>query len=331
MMLTLASFLPDQKTGGRIRVAFYNVENLFDTIDSSLDDDEFLPGGARRWNSSKYFRKINNIFKVIVLCGEWSPPDIIGLCEVENFEVLQDLINRTPLKQLPYTPLFAISADSRGIGVGLLFNHERFDLLGKELWYPVNNTEDTIKTRSVLSVTLGDMYDTLDVIISHWPSMRGGVMATDDLRREVAAMIRENVEKKLKNRSRSKVLIMGDFNCVPGSETMTEWLGTLPISSHIQPEELYNLSSGIECKTGGTYKFQGNWDMLDQIIVSGTLLESAYGYRVAERNCIVVSDDVLLTEDTRYRGQKPFSTFSGYDYTGGYSDHLPVILDLILN
>jgi len=331
MMLTLTSLITGQKTGGGIRVVFYNVENLFDTTNSNLDDEEFLPDGVRRWNSGKYFRKINNIFKVIALCGEWSPPDIIGLCEIENYEVLQDLIVRTPLNQLPYEPLFAPSADDRGIGVGLLYNNERFDILGKDIWYPVSNELDTIRTRSVLSVTLSDMYDTLDIIITHWPSMRGGVTATDNLRRGVAVMIRDNVEKKLENRNGGKILILGDFNCAPGSETITDWLGALPISSHIEQNSLYNLSANMVCKTGGSYKFQGNWDMLDQIIASGSLLEPVNGYRLVERNCHVVTDDVLLIEDGRYRGRKPFSTWSGYNYTGGYSDHLPVILDLILN
>jgi endonuclease/exonuclease/phosphatase family metal-dependent hydrolase len=311
-----------------VRLMFYNVENLFDTINSSKIDEEFLPSGSRRWNTYKYFRKLNNIYKVIVLAGDKMPPDIIGLCEVENARVMQDLINKTYLSKQSYGICYAESADERGIGNGLLINRSRFDLIEEETWYPLNNSGDTLKTRSILYAKIKDDIDTLHIIVTHWPSRRGGVMATEPGRIDVAGMIRSKCSELMKEtQNRAKIIIMGDLNSDPDSETITRILGVQMIGNEISDTSLYCLHDPF-LEGSGSYKYQGNWFMFDQIIVSGSLLGNTGGYSTSKELFRVVDDKNLLTEDNAYKATKPYSTWSGFKYSGGFSDHLPVVLDL---
>ncbi|MCD4770000.1 MAG: endonuclease/exonuclease/phosphatase family protein [Bacteroidales bacterium] len=311
-----------------IRIMFYNIENLFDTIDCNLNDDEFLPEGERRWNRYKYYRKLENIFKVIVMCGNQKSPDIIGLCEVENINVLNDLIHFTYLEKENYKPLYADSYDERGIGVALLYK-TGFKLVGNELWYPVGSDGDTLTTRSVLHVTLSDKYDTLHIVVSHWPSRRGGVSATEKDRRVVASLIRDNINRIIESCGTDvKFVIMGDFNSDPQSETVTRLLGVGNINGSPDHTGLYSPECSYSGSAAGSYKYQGTWVSYDQIVISGSILFPASGYRYIAGSYRVFDNLLLLTEDLRYKGLKPYSTWVGPVYKGGFSDHLPVIIDL---
>jgi len=306
-------------------VMFYNVENLFDTIDSPLDDDEFLPGGPRYWGSWRYYSKLNSIYKVIVSANEWMLPQIIGLCEVENQAVVEDLVRSTYLSRHAYRAVYAGGKDERGIGVALLVDTSFFRIKEMKISFPLNGDGSYIATRPVLSARLINTDDSLTVFVTHWPSRRGGATATEGLREMVAVHIDKEVRAaRYSFGVGEKIIIMGDLNCEPESEIVT---GALRASLHngiIADTLLYNLSLFGGTENHGSYKYQGLWLIYDQIIVSGSLLEAVGGYRVNNSGLSVFSDNMILVPDTRYNGLKPFSTWTGPVYNGGYSDHLPV-------
>lgn len=316
---------PSLRKDGELSVMFYNVENLFDTIDSPLNDQEFLPEGQRRWNTYKYFRKLRNLFKVIILAGDQDgPPEIIGLCEVENETVLNHLCTKTYLSQENYKYIISDTKDSRGICTALLYDETRFSLISTNTWHPRYEDGTYMSTRGVLFVRIADETDTLDLIISHWPSRRGGVLETEPLRKQVASLISKKCDSIGLNR---KIIIMGDLNTEPDSETVRESLGA---SLYESEAELYNMSNSKYSGVSGSYKYQANWYLYDQIIVSSSLVNSTRGYFTGKQMFKIIDSPALLSEDVSYKGFRPFSTWHGYKYSGGNSDHLPVRLDLAI-
>ena len=310
-----------------IRLVFYNVENLFDTLDSVLDDDEFLPDGVRRWDWYKYNRKLNNISKVLIACSNRSAPDIIGLCEVENSTVLDHLCSKTILREVGYRTLFAQSKDRRGIGVGLLYK-SNFELLRSEIIYPVRASGDTIETRSILYAEMADSFDTLRLFITHWPSRRGGVSASDKLRQDVASLIGLSVERLNKSDSRNlNIIIMGDLNANPGDMVVKKYLSG-DDSDENSIGRLINISSYKGNEVQGSYKYQGRWNMYDQVLIDSSLMLQGHGYRYLNGSFRVLDNENILVDDLSYRGKKPGSTWNGPAYNGLYSDHLPVYFDL---
>ncbi len=328
VMIIICSF-SQRGENERIRVAFYNTENLFDTIDSPLDDNEFLPNGTRHWTSWRYYHKLDNIFRVLVMCGGWSPPEVIGLCEIENEKMLNELAVRLSRNGNSYGYIYSESADSRGIGVGMLFNRRYTEYVGHSIFYPVNESGDTISTRSILSVILYTGSDTINFMVSHWPSLRGGELQSLGNREEVALLIKEQIARYMMKTGCGKLILSGDFNSQPGSGLLVELLGVSDPAKEIDRCALYNMSSGSRTDFPGSYKYQGEWALFDQIIVSGSLLNTeTSGFYTSPENFRIIHDDILLTGDARYSGMKPLATWSGFNYTSGYSDHLPVIIDL---
>lgn len=322
-LLTSTDRPGDRQSKENTRIMFYNVENLFDTLDSDLDDDEFLPWGLRRWNRYKYRTKLNNLSKVIIAVGGWSPPAIIGLCEVENANVLSDLLSTSLLKDIGYHSLYSAGADRRGIGVALLYSKD-FSLIDSRSIFPLGEDGDTLLTRSVLYAKFASRKDTLSFVVTHWPSRRGGVSATDRYRERVAEQIRKQV---LKLEKEAKLILMGDFNCEPDSYIITEMIKALPGGAGNQL--LDNPSLPIPPGGPGTYKYQGRWFSYDQIMFSKELVSSEKGYQYLYSSFTRFNKQFLLTDDRSYRGMKPLSTWAGPRYIGGYSDHLPVRADLV--
>ncbi len=171
---------------------FYNVENLFDTYNDTLrDDEEFLPGGLRRWNNSRYIKKINSVYKTVIAAGEWSPPAVIAFCEVENRKVLEDLIHKTYLSRYPYGIIHEESPDERGIDVCLIFRKDIVQIIDYRSWIPADEKGQDFNTRSVLYTKCEILGDTLHLIMNHWPSRRGGVLAGETRRLSIAGMVRK--------------------------------------------------------------------------------------------------------------------------------------------
>jgi hypothetical protein len=308
-----------------VRLMFYNVENLFDTFDDSLRaDNDFLPGGGMKWNYSRYIRKINALYKTIVAAGSWSPPEIISLCEVENRKVLEDLIYATFLAKFDYRIIHEDSPDQRGIDVCLIYRADRLNLIDFSYWIPEGIKRKDFVTRSVLYARFGINADTLHLILNHWPSRRGGALAGEELRSKIACMIREKADSIGRSYSfRAKIIIAGDFNCTPDDNEIRTLVG------HGDSDIcLTDLSEGLAAKGIGTYRYMGAWEMIDQVIVSRSLLSSENGLFTSQGMLKVFQPDFLLKKDPKYPGMSPWSTYRGYRYQGGYSDHLPVLLDL---
>lgn len=308
-----------QETG--IRIMFYNVENAFDTSDdSSTEDNDFLPSAGRHWNKSRYEAKINSIYKVITAAGSWKPPEIIGMCEVENRRILQDLVSGTYLSKYRYGIVHEDSPDRRGIDVCMIYNPEAVSILKYRYIVPYNRV--SFKSRSILYVMVRAGDDTIHLFFNHWPSRTGGVLPGNDLRHELAAVMKGKIDSlQSLNAGRSKIVVAGDFNSKPDdSEVKLITIG--PVSRMI------NLTSE-DAETGnGTYRYKGVWEMLDQVLVSEYFKESMSGLKVTGDSFTIFKPDFLLVKDPRYPGYMPFATYRGYRYQNGFSDHLPVLLNL---
>ncbi len=326
VLLAFAGRRYSQETENRsLRLMFYNVENLFDTSDDSLrGDNDFLPGGAMNWNYSRYMRKIHALYKTIIAAGSWSPPEIISFCEVENRKVLEDLIYGTYLAKFDYQIIHEDSPDQRGIDVCLIYRAERLSLIDFRYWIPAGVRKEDFVTRSVLCARFRHKTDTLHLILNHWPSRRGGVLAGEGLRGEIAGMVREKADSiSRKYSSGARIIIAGDFNCTPDDKVMR----TL-VRQTCSDICLTNLSEGLAAKGIGTYRYMGAWEMIDQVIVSRSLISSENGLFTSTGMLKVFSPDFLLKKDPKFPGMSPWSTYRGYRYQGGFSDHLPVLLDL---
>jgi len=318
---------------GDIRIMSYNTENLFDTADDPLtEDNDFTPTGRLHWTNEKYHHKLLNIYKVIAGVGGWQPPEIIGLVEIENRQVLNDLIFNTPLSKFKYGIAHYESPDPRGIDVALLFRSDKLKLLHQEPIYINFIGNPNKKTRDILFVKL--LYsnlDTLCVFVNHWPSRRGGEIETEDLRYEVANYLHQKVSMVLKTNPAAKIIIIGDFNDEPSDQSITAYLKAQPISNQLAVNQLYNLSYNL-LKTSkiGTHYYRGHWAILDQVIVSGGLLNPKLGLYAKPSDIHIYAADFIVQPDKKNLGIKPLPTYSGPKYIGGYSDHLPVYLDLLI-
>jgi hypothetical protein len=308
-----------------VRLMFYNVENLFDIYDNTLkDDNDFLPGGLMRWNFTRYNKKINSLYKTIVAAGQWNPPAVVALCEVENKKVLEDLVYGTYLSKYNYRIIHEESPDLRGIDVCLIYRKEFTDIIDSRYWIPSEIKDGLFTSRSVLYTKLVICKDTVHLIVNHWPSRRGGVLAGEDLRKRIAAMVREKVDSIIeRNSMQAKIIILGDFNSTPDDQE---------IKSLIAPSDygifLTNLSDSLANAGYGTYRYMGTWEMIDQVIVSDMLLSCNNGLYTDEKMLTIFRPEFLLRKDPKYPGYMPLSTYRGYRYQGGFSDHLPVLLDL---
>ncbi|MCC8146666.1 MAG: endonuclease [Bacteroidales bacterium] len=325
----LATFSQAQNS---FRVMFYNVENLFDTTDNpDTEDNEFTPEGTRHWTKKRYYRKINNIAKVITSIGEWSYPALVGLCEVENDHVLKYLTRYSPIKNAEYRYLITESQDVRGINVALLYQRDRFRYIehsSVRLSFPDDKDK---KTRDILHVSgIIITQDTLDVFICHFPSRRGGAQNTESDRVYAASVLKQKTDSLFNARKNANIIIMGDFNDEPSDKSMTDGLKAYPLGDTITTKRLYNLFLSLEKKSRiGSYKYQGDWNLLDQIIVSGNLLMGDQDFCIHPETVQIFQPDFLFTPDIVQGGKRPKKTFHGYKYEGGFSDHLPVAVDFI--
>lgn len=322
----------------RFRIMEYNVENLFDTIRCMhTEDADFTPEGSHKWSSSRYWKKLSDIGRVIASGGGKQPADLVALIEVENDSVVADLTRKTKLWRLGYEYIITHSKDVRGINVALLYQPYRFRPIGRDSTrvMPVS-TKKGRPTRDILHVA-GEVPtgDTLDVFVCHLPSRRGGNSASR-YRIAVAERLREAIDNVLQQRKRPQIVVTGDFNAYYPEKVFTQALRATAandVQKAYLPNELYVMTHQMEARRGikGTYKFQGEWNQLDQMIVNGALLakqdEDDHRLRTTTQSCKLVDFDFLLQNDKNGDGVHPYRTYLGPYYQGGYSDHLPVILD----
>lgn len=322
-----------QQKSPDLKLVFYNVENFFDCEnDPKVNDEEFLPEGSRYWTHYRFNEKAKNLHKVLSAIGEFSFPDIIGMCEVENALVLDYLLKKTPMKSVPLAYVHKESSDPRGIDVCILYRTDKLKLLRSE-FIKINHKNGTeFQTRSIVyAVFQTKQNDILHVFANHWPSRRGGELESQQKRTLAASTLRIKLDSIFKSDPSAKVVITGDFNDNPFNHSLTKTLKVQKTGTPVSASTLYNLSSNfIKTYSTGTIKYRGNWAVYDQIIVSGSLLNSK-GLSACEKCAGVFNKQFLLTEDKTNMGYTPFRTFTGLKYTGGFSDHLPVYLNLYFN
>ncbi len=314
-----------------MRIMFYNVENLFDTInDPNKNDEDFLPEGNNRWSGYRYHKKLKNIYKVITAVGGWDAPEIIGFCEIENKLVLEELLLKTPLRQNNYEVIHHESPDNRGIDVGLIYRPDKFSVVSHEP-LNVNFEENTdFKTRDILYVK-GVVFniDTLHIFVNHWPSRRGGEAESEPNRILASSIARKKIDEIFTVNSEANILLIGDFNDYPENRSLYEILKAREVPAEVNVnDELLNLMFEKHLNHEGTHKYQSHWGCLDQIIVSSSLLNKTHSLNVKNNKAFIFKNDFLLKEDTRWMGTKPNRTYEGFKYSGGFSDHLPVYVDL---
>ena len=311
-----------------LRLMFYNVENLFDPFDDSLkNDDEFTEAGERHWNWFKFQDKLAHIYKTILAAGNPFPPAIIGLCEIENRFVLNQLVYETAMSKFDYRIVHEESPDKRGIDVALLFNPKKFELISHRAIQVNFPFAPESFTRDILYVK-GRVFDedTIHIFVNHWPSRWGGHLATDPKRQFVAELLKRYTDSLFLAETAPNIIIMGDFNDEPFDKS---------IQSHLQAfgqqdsSNLVNLMYPyIKHEEVGTHKYQSDWGFLDQFIVSKYLLLPTHPLRITNNKAHIFNARFLLEKDEKYLGLKPFRTFIGFKYHGGFSDHLPILLDL---
>jgi predicted extracellular nuclease len=303
------------------KVMFYNTENFFDTQDDSTkNDNDFLPTSKKRWDSFRFNTKVTNLYKTIIAVGKERQPDIVGLCEVENMRCLKALVLYSPLSAFEYRIIHYDSPDPRGIDVAMLYNPKTFKVL-KSIPVPVwIGDKRKQKTRDILMVK-GIILpkDTVFVFVNHWSSRMKGEELSEPKRKQSAAVLRQKIDSIYVINALAKIIIMGDFNDTPSNESITQVLLASDCSK--SSTQLCNLSWNYTFP--GTYKYKGNWDIFDQIIVSQSLFKVFT--KVAAQIC---NEPFLLIDDEKYSGQQPNRTYNGMRYQGGFSDHLPVLLEL---
>lgn len=315
-----------------LRVVFYNLENFFDTRNDSITtDDDFTSFGLKHWGREKYEKKLSNTYKTIAAIGGWEPPDIIGVCEVENKFVLADIIYGTPLRRYKYKYVHFDSPDSRGIDVALIYRMDKFMPINSfpiHINYPFDTNS---RTRDILYVSgILPNKDTLHLFVNHFPSKYGGANITIPKRNFVASVLKNVIDSILQKSSISKVLVMGDFNDEPNDESIVKFLNAKCDTMDLKVPDLFNLMCNLKkTENIGSNKFRDAWSMIDQIIVSKSLINNNSEWKVKDNRAFIFKADFLLQTDETYLGVKTFRTYNGPKYTGGFSDHLPVYIDLI--
>ena len=344
-LLVMEGMVLAQEGGARLRVVSYNVENLFDTSDDPRSADEaFLASGAYHWTEGKYHTKIKQTARVLSDLGEWSYPALVGLVEVENQAVVRDLVDHRSLRSQDYRMAVSRGADPRGIDVALLWHPKHFRQLeayeiphyGEPLYYPLRRDPRTRQERSgsgrnSLWVVLEDKKtgEPLDVLVVHLPSRRGGVRASEEKRGRVCAKIHRVLDHIVDQRPTPRIVVMGDFNDTPGDRAVLDSLRTFSAKEahgDYRNDRLYNLALPLEEEGVGSHYFeQGAW-LPDQIMVSGALLDGRQRLHVDTIGQRVFSPEYMSLEG------RPKRSFRGTHYSGGgFSDHFPVYIDLIIN
>lgn len=310
---------------GKAGVMFYNVENLFDvSSDSLINDTDFTYDGIRRWTYGRMLDKFRKINRVILNAGGWSPPVLIGLGEVENSWVLNLMLDETGMRHLGYRVVHYDSPDERGMDVALLYLHDRFDLMASEP-LPVDYGPGERPTRDVLYVKgVLDGLDTLHVLVNHWTSRYGGSAATQWKREYTARQVKSFTDSLHGHNPQSLLLVMGDFNEPHRSDLFSKFLGSGKLE-----DDVWLISPALYLPIdAGTIRYQHKWQVFDQIMVSRTFFEVNGPIYIEKPEMRIIDFPFLLERDEKYGGDRPFRTYVGMRYHGGFSDHLPVWIDL---
>lgn len=317
----------------RLSVAFYNVENLFDTINQpNVNDEEFTPDGLNKWNTEKYNRKLENLSYVISQVGSKGGPTILGLSEIENRGVVEDLINMPLLKDQNYGIAHFDSPDRRGIDVGLIYVKDVFQLT-ESYPHPVI-LPNGYPTRDVLRATGYIDGELFHFLVAHWPSRSGGEAASMPKRMAAAKVMRHVSDSLLAENKDANVILMGDFNDDPVSKSIEEGLKIKSSPKKLKHNDLFSPMLKLYKEGVGTLAYRDVWNLFDIMVVNGNLVGNDYeSFKIykdpkTKNSAFVFNKEFLLQSDGPFKNY-PYRTIVGGEYQGGYSDHFPVYLYLV--
>ena len=314
-------------------IGFYNLENLFDTIDNTLiNDEEFLPSGIRNYNTAIYRDKLTKLASVIAQMGTAYTPDgpaILGVAEIENDTVLNDLIKETQLKKRNYQFVHYDSKDARGVDVGLLYNPTYFSVIASDKLFVSRPTgsKDAYYTRDILWVKGKLNGELIHLYVNHWPSRSGGEKRSEPGRIAAAAVCRKHIDSILLKEPNAKIVVMGDLNDDPTNKSVEKVLKAVDKDQLDQQGALFNPWLDLFRNGIGTLAYQDAWGLFDQIIVSKQWLnKDQSGFFLYQPH--VFNKEFLVENNGRYKGY-PMRTWDGNSYRGGYSDHFPTYLLIV--
>jgi len=314
-------------------VAFYNLENLFDTIvdpDTNLIlRDDFTPIGKKNWNTQKYYHKLDNMARVLSEIGvgvEPMGPAIIGVSEVENKSVLDDLVKRPAILARNYQVVHFDSPDERGIDVGLLYRPDAFIL--EKAWVRHEfSLPDNDKTRDLLVVQGKLDGELMFFMVDHWPSRSGGQQRSAPLRDSVAKHDRQVIDSIMAVHPDAKIIFMGDLNDDPTDKSVKDFMKANGKLNRLKEGELYNPYFEKFKKGNGTLAYNDAWNLFDQLLLTQSFLgndHSTYKFSSAH----IFKENYMFQQDGRFKGY-PLRSFVGDNFKGGFSDHFPIYLFLI--
>jgi hypothetical protein len=315
-------------------VAFYNVENLFDVQNDSLvNDDERTPEGKDKWTPDRYALKLKHISRVLSEIGKKEAkrmPDIIGICEIENRGVLEDLLKEESLRSGNYGIVHYDSPDLRGVDVALFYNKNCFiPIESRSVALPLRDYKNRLKTTRDQLVVFGLLDgEPIYISVNHWPSRSGGQTLSDPLRMQAAALQRRILDSILDFDAQARYITMGDFNDDPTDPSIRYGFGTSRKQENLPPYLCLNPMEKLYVSGMGTLAYRDKWSLFDQILLNGNWFkeEEDTSYRYWKAG--IYQPDYLKTQNGSFRGY-PFRTYAGGTYQGGYSDHFPVYAYLI--
>lgn len=310
-------------------IAFYNVENLFDTIPGK-NDVEFSPAGGKKWNTAKYYAKIDTLGSVINRIGREitnTAPAIVGVSEIENISVLEDLVKADGIKKYNYQIVHFDGPDYRGVDCALLYRPEYFTVTNTAMHNVYTPDDPKFRTRDQLLISGKFEGEDMHFIVLHWPSRSGGEKRSAPKRFAAATVTRNIVDSILNIDPNSKIVIMGDLNDDPDNKSVKKYMNTTSNKDKAQLPYLYNTMEPLFNKGIGSLAYQDKWNLFDQIIITPAFLnnnKSSYRFYQA----YVFNKTFLMQKEGRFKGY-PLRTYVGNTYVGGYSDHFPTYIYII--
>lgn len=305
----------------RFSIAFYNVENLYDsTDDPGRADDDFIPVSQLQWNFNRYNKKLNDLADVISTINMVGFPEIIGLCEIENKRVLTDLASHKKLKKANYQVIHFDGGDVRGIENAILYRTEKLRLISSRALPVKTKGDKAFRSRDILYAEFQAGGEKLHVFVNHWPSRNDGNDESQFKRNEIARILCQHVNSLLDSEPNANIVLLGDFNDEPDSESLKNILGAN------RPEDksskLVNLMYPEFQKGKGSYYYQRDWVMLDNIIVSQSVMDKK-GLCCTEKQGFIMHESWMCYRNSENQ-YVPDRTYVGNNYKGGVSDHFPV-------
>lgn len=330
LMLISVSVNAQKKEYKSAVIAFYNLENLYDTVNNTMtNDEEFLPQGARNYGTEIYYNKLDKLAGVIAQIGTELNPDgpaLLGVAEIENDTVLNDLIRRKAIEKRNYRFVHYDSKDIRGVDVGLLYNPKYFTVEASDKLFVQlpGGSKDAYYTRDILWVKGKLDGETMHIYVNHWPSRSGGEVRSAPARNAAAAVCRHHMDSIAKLEPQAKVIVMGDLNDDPINESVAGIINAKGREKDVMPGGMFNPWMDMYKKGIGTLAYQDAWGLFDQILISHAWLrKDQAGFFYYQPH--IFNKEYLVENQGRYKGY-PMRTWDGNTYRGGYSDHFPTYI-----